>query len=73
MSVSVAALSLVGLFLNSVIPFLCDLHLQEFRPCFEVFHEFCACSVAVLAPLVSFALVASFFAQGSSIGSKSRK
>ena len=72
-SVSVAALSLVGLFLDSVIPFLCDLHLREFQPCFEVFREFCARSVATLAPSVSFALVASFFTQGSSIGLKSRK
>ena len=72
-SVSAAVLSLVGLFLNSVIPFLCDLRLRAFQLCCDDFQEFFVHSVAALAPSVSFALVTSLFMQGSSIGSKSRK
>ena len=53
---------------SSSLSCLRDLHLREFRPCCDDFHEFFACSVAVPTLSVSFVLVASFFAQGSSIG-----
>ena len=50
---------------SSSLSCLHDLHLREFQPCCDDFREFFACSVA--------ALVTSFFAQRSLIGSKSRK